>query len=215
MWPPISSFSTSAACRSASSGVSANRTPPAFIRPPERTWLLITTGPPIRLACSLASSGVRAKPYSVTGIPSRRSSARDSNSKNRMACEPVPLRQLRFLAGKEFGELDHHLTLLPGRVVLHLPVDHVDAAAVGDRFDHLLGEGDLLRVGGEDPLGDRDLGRVERPRPHAAEQEGGPELGFAAQLVPDVAVGAVEGEGADGGAGVDHPGDRVVPRVLL
>src|SRR5579875_2623825 len=199
MWPPISSFSTSAACRSASSGVSANRTPPAFIRPPERTWLLITTGPPIRLACSLASSGVRAKPYSVTGIPALRSSALDSNSKNRMAGEPVPFGELRFLAGEELRELNHHLALLPGGVVLHLPVDHVHPAAVGDRLDHLLGKGDLLGVRREDPLGDRDLGGVERPSPHAAEQERRPELGFAAELVADVAVGAVEGQRSDGG----------------
>ena len=37
----------SAACSSASSGVSANLTPPAFIRPPVSTWDLITVGPPI------------------------------------------------------------------------------------------------------------------------------------------------------------------------
>ena len=47
MWPPISSFRISSACCAASSGVSANLTPPAFIRPPVSTWDLITVGPPI------------------------------------------------------------------------------------------------------------------------------------------------------------------------
>ena len=48
--------------------------------------------------------------------------------------------QLRVLLGQHLGQVDHHLALLPGRVVLHLAVDHVHAAAVGDRLDHLLGE---------------------------------------------------------------------------
>ena len=40
------------------SGVSANLTPPAFIRPPVRTCDLITVGPPIRWAASRASVAV-------------------------------------------------------------------------------------------------------------------------------------------------------------
>ena len=56
---------------------------------------------------------------------------------------------------------------------------------------------------------------VERPRAHAAEQERGVELRLAALHVLDVAVGAVEGEDPGAGAGIDHAGDRVVPRVLL
>jgi hypothetical protein len=63
------------------------------------------------------------------------------------------------------GEVDHHLALLPGGVVLHLAVDHVHAAAVRDRLDHLPGEGDLLRVGPEDVLDHLDLDRVQRPGP--------------------------------------------------
>ena len=42
---PISSARMSRACASASSGVSANLTPPAFIRPPVSTCDLITVGP--------------------------------------------------------------------------------------------------------------------------------------------------------------------------
>ena len=63
------------------------------------------------------------------------------------ASEPVRLGQLRVLLGEHFREVDHHLALLPGGVVLHLAVDHVHAAPVGDRLDHLLGEGDLLGIG--------------------------------------------------------------------
>ena len=48
--------------RSACSGVSANFTPPAFMRPPVRTWDLITVGPPIRRAISPASSASVVKP---------------------------------------------------------------------------------------------------------------------------------------------------------
>ena len=80
MWPPISSSRISAAWASASSGVSANLTPPAFIRPPVSTWDLITVGPPIRSAASRASAAVVAKPYSVTGIPARSTIRRDSYS---------------------------------------------------------------------------------------------------------------------------------------
>src|ERR1700755_9717 len=52
MWPLISSFRIASACSAASSGVSANLTPPAFIRPPGRTWDLMTTGPPISSAAA-------------------------------------------------------------------------------------------------------------------------------------------------------------------
>src|SRR5258707_8440339 len=64
--------------------------------------------------------------------------------------EAVGLGQLRVLAGKHFGEVDHHLALLPSRIVLHLAVDHVHAPPVWDRLDHLLREGDLLGVRRED-----------------------------------------------------------------
>ena len=52
----------SAACASASSGVSANFTPPAFIRPPVSTCDLITVGPPISSAIARASAASVAKP---------------------------------------------------------------------------------------------------------------------------------------------------------
>ena len=142
--------------------------------------------------------------------------SRDSYSNNLTpGRHPVGLGQLGVLLGQHLGEVDHHLALLPGGVVLHLAVDHVHAAAVGDRLDHLLGERDLVRIGREDLLGDRDLHRVQRPGADAAEQERGAELGLAALDVLDVAVGAVERQRADRRAGVDHARDRVVPRVLL
>ena len=62
MWPLISSARMSRAWASASSGVSANFTPPAFIRPPVRTWDLMTVGPPIRSAIVRASAGSVVKP---------------------------------------------------------------------------------------------------------------------------------------------------------
>ena len=62
MWPLISSARISLACASHSSGVSANLTPPAFIRPPVSTCDLITTGPPISAAICLAPSALVAKP---------------------------------------------------------------------------------------------------------------------------------------------------------
>ena len=80
IWPPISSWSTLRACASASSGVSANCTPPAFIRPPDSTCDLITTGPPISAAAALASSAVVTKPYFVTGMPACSTILRDSYS---------------------------------------------------------------------------------------------------------------------------------------
>ena len=80
MWPLISSLRISSACSAASSGVSANLTPPAFIRPPLSTWHLITTGPPISSAALRASSAVVQKPYLVTGIPASSTIFRASNS---------------------------------------------------------------------------------------------------------------------------------------
>ena len=84
MWPLISRPRTCSAFCAASSGVSANCTPPAFIRPPVSTWDLMTTGSPMRTAISRASCGVVAKPKSVTGIPARLTISRASYSKNLM-----------------------------------------------------------------------------------------------------------------------------------
>src|SRR5664279_4882616 len=224
MCPLISSWRMSRACSSASWWVSANLTPPAFMRPPVRTWDLMTVGPPMRSAIARASAALVVKPKSVTGMPARLTTSRASYSKNLMRRgslhgrgrrEPVGLGQLGVLPGEHFSEADHHLALLPGGVVLHLAVDHVHAAPVGDGLDDLFGEGDLVGVGRVDLLGDGDLGGVQRPGADAAEQEGGAELGLAPLLVADVAVGTVEGQRADGGAGVDHARDGVVPRVLL
>src|SRR6201986_1124510 len=88
MWPLISSFRIASACSAASSGVSANLTPPAFIRPPVSTWDLITTGPPISSAAARASAGVVQKPYLVTGIPANSTILRASNSKNLIGGAP-------------------------------------------------------------------------------------------------------------------------------
>src|ERR1700728_4689888 len=112
-------------------------------------------------------------------MPARLTISRASNSKNLMrrgslydggGGEPVGLRQLRVLLGEHFREVDHHLALLPGGVVLHLAVDHVHAATVRDRLDDLLGERDLVWVGGIDALGDRDLAGVQGPCSYASEQ---------------------------------------------
>src|SRR5439155_12156065 len=149
-------------------------------------------------------------------MPARLTISRASYSKNliewlrrrrsrlagRSGREPVRLGQLGVLAREHFGELDHHLTLLPGGVVLHLAVDHVHAAAVGDRLDDLFGEHDLRGLGREDPLGDLDLRWMQRPRADAAVQEGCAELRFAALDVLDVSVGAIERVRAYSGAGV-------------
>src|SRR5215211_506576 len=193
MWPPISRLSIASACSAASSAPSANLTPPAFMRPPVSTCDLITVGPPIRSATSRAWAALVAKPKSVTGIPALFTIWRDSYSKKRTSggglLEPVGLRQLGVLLGELLRQRDHHLALLPGGVVLHLAVDHVNAAAVRNRLDHLLGEAHLLGVGREDLLGDLDLHGVQRPGADAAQQEGGAELGLAAGYVLDVAVG--------------------------
>ena len=69
MWPLISSSSTCSACAAASSGVSANWTPPAFIRPPVSTWDLITTGPPISLGDPPRLLGGLGEPVLGDGDP--------------------------------------------------------------------------------------------------------------------------------------------------
>ena len=95
MWPPISSARIASACASASSGVSANLTPPAFIRPPVSTWDLITVGAPISSAIRRASAAVVAKPWAETGMPALRTIWRDSYSKNLIGA--------RTLAGSRGG----------------------------------------------------------------------------------------------------------------
>src|SRR3954451_5111343 len=84
MWPLISSWRISAAAASASSGRSANLTPPAFIRPPVRTCDLMTTGPASSSAIRRASWADFAKPPLEVGIPARATICLDSYSKNRI-----------------------------------------------------------------------------------------------------------------------------------
>src|SRR4051812_33418719 len=82
MWPLISSPRIASACSAASSGVSANFTPPAFMRPPVRTCDLITVGPPISWAMRRASSRGGAKPWGGTGVPALAPIFPDSYLKN-------------------------------------------------------------------------------------------------------------------------------------
>ena len=165
---------------------------------------------PRRLSADTSWMGL--PPGRCRTLPKRRS---PSDGPGNVPAQLVRGGQLRVLAGQHLREVDHHAALLPGRVVLHLAVDHVDAAAVRDRLDDLLGEGHLVGVGGEDLARDVELRGVQRPGADAAHQVGGAELGLAALDVADVAERAVEGEDAGAGAGVDHAAERVVPEVLL
>ena len=74
---------------------------------------------------------------------------------------------------------------------------------------------DVVDGRAEDPLRDGDLCRVQAPGADAAEQEGVAELVLAGDDVGDVPERPVVREDPVHGAGVDHPGDRVVPEVLL
>src|SRR4051794_31224438 len=56
---------------------------------------------------------------------------------------------------------------------------------------------------------------MERPRAHAAEQVRVTELVLAGDRVADVAERPVVRIDAVRRTGIDHPGDRVVPQVLL
>ena len=60
--------------------LSANFTAPAFMRPPESTWLFSTTGPPIASNAAAASSAEFTTWPSPSGMPWRRNSAFDSYS---------------------------------------------------------------------------------------------------------------------------------------
>src|SRR3954468_21906635 len=121
MCPLISRARTSAAWRSASSGVSANCTPPAFMRPPVRTWDLMTVGPPMRSAICLASAASVVKPKSVTGMPARLTTSRASNSKSLM-------RAGNLLVGGRFRRPVEEEHLDDARGLEH------DLAVVGDDF---------------------------------------------------------------------------------
>src|SRR3954468_14026922 len=104
MWPLISRWRISSAAASASSGVSANFTPPAFMRPPVSTCDLITTGTFTSAAIRLASSAVVAKPPPATGMPSRRRISRASYSKNLMRRGSLLTRESTWLADRPEAE---------------------------------------------------------------------------------------------------------------
>ena len=74
-WPFTSMGRIASKAAAASSGVSAKRTAPAFMRPPESTWLFSTTGPPIVSAARRASAAVVASSPRPSGSPWRRKSA--------------------------------------------------------------------------------------------------------------------------------------------
>jgi len=61
--------------------------------------------------------------------------------------EPVNLGEIRITRRDLAREVDDHLGLFPGGVVLHAAVDHDRAGAVGHGLQHALGEGDLGRIG--------------------------------------------------------------------
>jgi hypothetical protein len=61
--------------------------------------------------------------------------------------------------------VDHHLALLPGGIVLHLAVDHVDVAGVGDRLDHFPDQRDLVGIGEKTFLAISIVHRVELAAP--------------------------------------------------
>ena len=97
---------------------------------------------------------------------------------------------VRVLGGHQPGEIEQHLGLLPGGVVLHLAVDHHRAGAVRHGRDDLFGEGDFGRIGREHLLGDVDLRGVQRPGADAAHQEGVAELRLAGGGVGEERTGA-------------------------
>ena len=79
-----------------------------------------------------AGRGARTAPGRVSGLA---------------GAEAVGFGEIGVLPRQHLGQAHHDLALLPGGVVLHLAVDHVNAPAVGDRLDDLLGELDLLGIG--------------------------------------------------------------------
>src|SRR5829696_7963277 len=96
MWPLISSARISSAWAAASSGVSANLTPPAFMRPPVSTCDLTTVGAPMSCAMRRASSAEVAKPCGEVGMPALATIFRDSYSKNLMGCGSLSWGRMRF-----------------------------------------------------------------------------------------------------------------------
>ena len=98
-------------------------------------------------------------------------------------------------------------SILPSSITAPVPSPMASIDPAGVR--------DVLGARAEDLLGDRDLHGVQRPGADAAEEEGVAELVLAGDDVGDVAERAVVREDPVHRAGVDHPGDRVVPEVLL
>src|SRR5260370_25726379 len=125
--------------------------------------------------------------------------------------QTVPRPYLRILGSDEPGKIDQHFGLLPGRIVLHLAVDHYRAGPVRHGIDDFLGETNLRRIRREHAFRDRHLGWVQRPSPDAAHDEGVAELGLARFLIVEVAEWTVKWLDARRSAGIDHLGQGVVP----
>ena len=131
------------------------------------------------------------------------------------ASDAVRLGQLRVEGREALGEVEENPALLEAGVVLHPAVEHDRAGPVAHGRDDPARVRHVLRGRAEHPLRDGDLAGVQRPGADAAEQEGGAELVLAPHRVADVAERPVVRVDPRGGAGVDHPGDGVVPEVLL
>src|SRR5436309_230073 len=84
--PLISSARIARAAASASAGVSANLTPPAFMRPPVSTWDLRTTGTARSRAIAAASVAVRA----TRARPGRQVAVRVSRMERPLPGPPLP-----------------------------------------------------------------------------------------------------------------------------
>src|ERR1035437_5170905 len=100
---------------------------------------------PAALATRPTDSSAKAAAQTAAVRCSRLAAVIPGSASNRR--EPVRLGKLGVLPSEHFSEVDHHLALLPGGVVLHLAVDHVHTAAVGDGLDDLLCEGHLAGRG--------------------------------------------------------------------
>lgn len=94
-----------------------------------------------------ASGGTGLFERGPGSFDTKTSKAAHGRNPRRVRLQRIVPGHLRVLDGDQLGEIEKHLGLLPGCVVLHLPVDHDSAGAIGHSRDDLFGKGHFGGVG--------------------------------------------------------------------
>src|SRR6185312_7684650 len=103
------------------------------------------------------------------------------------ALQPVAFAHLWIFGRHEPCEVEKHLCLLPGGIILHLAFDHRRSSTIRHGRDDFRCERYFLWVGRKHGLSDVDLRRMQRPSAGAAHKECISELRFTGDRIREIA----------------------------